>query len=56
MNCEEADNGFGDCVEGYLDFSKADRWVVSTFNKKIKNIENNFKDYRFDLTKVTQTF
>ena len=49
MNCEEADNGFGDCVEGYLDFSKADRWVVSTFNKKIKNIENNFKDYRFDL-------
>ena len=33
----------------YLDFSKADRWVVSTFNKKIKNIENNFKDYRFDL-------
>ncbi len=49
MNCEETDNGFGECVEGYLDFSKADRWIVSTFNKKIKNIENNFKDYRFDL-------
>ena len=49
MNCEEADNGFGECVEGYLDFSKADRWIVSIFNQKIKKIENNFKDYRFDL-------
>jgi valyl-tRNA synthetase len=49
MNCEEKDNGFDECVEGYLDFSKADRWIVSIFNKKIKNIENNFKDYRFDL-------
>jgi valyl-tRNA synthetase len=49
MNCEGKDNGFDECVEGYLDFSKADRWIVSIFNKKIKNIENNFKDYRFDL-------
>jgi valyl-tRNA synthetase len=49
MNCEETDNGFGECVEGYLEFSKADRWIVSIFNNKIKNIENNFKDYRFDL-------
>jgi len=49
MNCEEADNGFGECVEGHLDFSKADRWIVSIFNQKIKKIENNFKDYRFDL-------
>jgi len=49
MNCEEVDNGFGECVEGYLDFSKADRWIVSIFNQKIKKIENNFKDYRFDL-------
>jgi len=49
MNCEKADNGFGECVEGYLDFSKADRWIVSIFNQKIKKIENNFKDYRFDL-------
>jgi len=49
MNCEEADNGFGECVEGYLDFSKADRWIVSIFNQKIEKIENNFKDYRFDL-------
>ena len=49
MNCEETDNGFGECVEGYLEFSKADRWIVSIFNNKIKNIEHNFKDYRFDL-------
>ncbi|MDC0127704.1 valine--tRNA ligase [Methylophilaceae bacterium] len=49
MNCEEVDNGFGECVEGYLDFSKADKWIVSIFNQKIKKIENNFKDYRFDL-------
>jgi valyl-tRNA synthetase len=32
-----------------IDFSKADRWIVSIFNQKIKKIENNFKDYRFDL-------
>ena len=49
MNCEQKDNGFDKCVDGYLDFSKADRWIVSIFNKKIKNIENNFKEYRFDL-------
>jgi valyl-tRNA synthetase len=49
MNCEEVDNGFGECVEGHLDFSKADKWIVSIFNQKIKKIENNFKDYRFDL-------
>ena len=49
MNCEKEDNGFEDCVEGYLSFSKADRWITSIFNKKIKNIENNFKIYRFDL-------
>ena len=49
MNCKQKDNGFSKCVEGYLNFSKADRWIVSIFNKKIKNIENNFKDYRFDL-------
>ena len=49
MNCEGKDNGFGECVAGYLNFSKADRWIVSIFNQKIKKIENNFKDYRFDL-------
>ena len=49
MNCKQKDNGFSECVEGYLNFSKADRWIVSIFNKKIKNIEDNFKDYRFDL-------
>ncbi len=49
MNCEEVDNGFGDCVEGYLEFSNADRWIVSIFNQKIRKIEDNFKDYRFDL-------
>ena len=49
MNCDKKENGFGKCVDGYLEFSKADRWIVSIFNQKIKNVENHFKDYRFDL-------
>ncbi|MDG2253031.1 MAG: valine--tRNA ligase [Methylophilaceae bacterium] len=49
MNCENQDNGFENCVEGYLEFSKADRWIVSILQKTEINIERNFSEYRFDL-------
>jgi len=49
MNLDEKDNGFDKCIEGYLDFSQADRWIVSIFQKSLKNIHKAFDDYRFDL-------
>ena len=49
MNCPNDDNGFGECVDGYLHFSKADRWIVSKFQVTLKNIERAYEDYRFDL-------
>jgi len=49
MNCEDQDNGFGNCVDGYLEFSQADRWIVSILQKTEANIERNFSEYRFDL-------
>ena len=49
MNCDEEDNGFGKCVDGYLSFSQADRWIVSKLQHTLKNIERAYGDYRFDL-------
>jgi len=49
MNCEDQDNGFSECIDGYLEFSLADRWVVSILQKAELNIEKNFSEYRFDL-------
>ncbi len=49
MNCPKDDNGFGECVDGYLQFSKADRWIVSKLQVTLKNIERAYGDYRFDL-------
>ena len=49
MNCDEKDNGFGKCVDGYLSFSQADRWIVSKLQQTLKNIERAYSEYRFDL-------
>ena len=49
MNCKTDDNGFDECVDGYLSFSKADRWIVSRLQLTLKNIERAYEDYRFDL-------
>lgn len=52
MNTEGQDNGLEDCKtqsEGYLSFSQADRWIVSTLQRTEADVERAFADYRFDL-------
>ena len=55
MNCEGKDCGIaaqpgGDsCQTGYLDFSPADRWIVSQLQRVEAEVEKHYADYRFDL-------
>jgi valyl-tRNA synthetase len=57
MNTQEQDCGFGkegpcapgDCApDGYIDFSHADRWIVSLLQRTAAEVEKGFADYRFD--------
>ena len=54
MNCEGQDCGLGECKsdcgpDGYLDFSQADRWIVSQLQRTEAEVEKALAEYRFDL-------
>jgi len=54
MNCEGQDCGLAPhgsdaCNGSYLDFSQADRWIVSRLQKVEQEVAQHFADYRFDL-------
>ncbi|MDP2825466.1 MAG: valine--tRNA ligase [Sulfuritalea sp.] len=46
---EEGRAGEGMGKEEYLDFSPADRWIVSRLQKVEQEVAQHFADYRFDL-------
>jgi len=58
MNCQKEDGSPQDCgmepcqhdcgPEGYLNFSQADRWIVSLLQRTEAEVEKGFADYRFD--------
>ncbi|MDH4235339.1 MAG: valine--tRNA ligase, partial [Gallionella sp.] len=54
MNCERKDCGLEEhgkesCHSGYLDFSPADRWIVSRLQRVEDEVAKHYADYRFDL-------
>ncbi|MBC9071093.1 valine--tRNA ligase [Thauera sp. CAU 1555] len=52
MNCEGQDCGI-DAADGDLEFSFADRWVVSRLQRTETEVAEQFEAYRFDLAAKT---
>ena len=53
-DCGLAEHGADQCAPGgYLDFSAADRWIVSRLQRTEADIARHFDDYRFDLVSKT---
>jgi len=55
MNCpgSQEENGFAPCddqcgPDGYLDFSPADKWIVSLLQRTEAEVAKGFENYRFD--------
>jgi len=55
MNCSgsDEDNGLAPCdnqcgPDGYLDFSPADKWIVSQLQRTEAEVAKGFENYRFD--------
>ena len=46
MNCEGQDCGL---IDGPLEFSAADKWIVSRLQRAEATVAKHFEDYRFDL-------